>query len=264
MYDYHNHTLFSDDSVAPMEDMIESAIEKNFDEIAITDHYDPDYPDDTMPSFMDFKGYQEALLSNEKKYSGKIKLIKGIEIGIQGGETLKKCREAANDFPYDFIIGSYHCAMNATLDGREYHKNRDDVTAVRDYYKNAYQCLKDYKDYDVLGHINVIDRYVNKIPSADNYMDLVEKIIRLLIVDGKGMEINTSSFRYGMGERTTPTEEMLKLYIDLGGEIITTGSDAHRPDDVGDMIGYAQEMILRTGHKYVATFHGRKLIQVKI
>lgn len=264
MFDYHTHSSFSDDSSSPMEDMVKAAISKNIEEIAVTDHYDPDYPDNTMPFGLDFPPYHREMERLAEKYKDKIKVIRGIEIGIQHGDTVKKCFDAASSYPYDFVIGSFHSAHSATLDQREYHKNRDSLKATIDYYEYMYDCLKSFDDYDVLGHINVIDRYVDEIPDKTYYFEYVEAIIKHLVENGKGLEINTSSFRYGLGDRTTPPMEILQLYVDMGGEIITTGSDAHRPEDVGYMLEFAQRMIQKTGHGYVATFHGRDLIQHKL
>ena len=125
-------------------------------------------------------------------------------------------------------------------------------------------CLKKYKDYDVVGHFNVIDRYTDRIPDPSVYMDLVEEILRVVVSDGKGLEINTSSFRYGMGERTTPAKEILRLYKELGGEIITIGSDAHKPKDLGYYFDHAVEMIKDTGINYLATYEQRKLNLLKL
>ncbi len=264
IYDYHSHSSFSDDSDSPMEDMVNAAITKNITEFAITDHYDPDYPDDTMPFSLDLPPYHAEMERLADLYKDKIKLIKGIEIGIQHGSTIEKCKDAASAYPYDFIIGSFHSACGATLDQKEYHRNRDSKLATTDYYEYMYKCLSEFDDYDVLGHMNVIDRYVEEIQHKKHYMDYVEAILELLVEKGKGIEINTSSFRYGLGDRTTPPQDFIQLYVDLGGEIITTGSDAHFTKDVGFMLDRAEQMILKTGHKYVATFHDRQLIQRKI
>lgn len=264
MYDYHTHSDFSADSTALMEDMVKAAIKKEIKEIAITDHYDPDYPDMSMPFGLDFSGYHKELERVSQLYIEDIKVVKGIEIGIQHGSTAKKCWDTIDSYDYDFVIGSFHSACGATLDQREYHRNRDSIKATVDYYEYVYSTLKEFNDYDVLGHINVIDRYVDEIPHTTYYMEHVEQILKHLVENGKGLEINTSSFRYGLDDRTTPSQDILKLYIDLGGEIITTGSDAHSPKDVGYMLEFAQRMIQKTGHDYVATFHNRKLIQHKL
>ena len=96
MYDYHSHTDFSDDSSTSMDEMIQGAIKKEIRELAITDHYDPDYPDPNYPFEVDFVEYHKSLLNAEKEYAGQIKIIKGLEIGIQQEPTMSKCRAAAN------------------------------------------------------------------------------------------------------------------------------------------------------------------------
>ena len=259
MYDYHTHTFFSDDCSTPMKDMIDAACRQGFKEIAITDHYDPDYVDRSFPFELDFAGYHKAMMEAQETYKDRIKVLKGIEIGIQHGETIEKCKEAARSFDYDFIIGSFHFAQGIELYGTGFFEGRSAEDSYIAYYSYMLDCLSKYKDYDILGHINYIDRYTDRIPDSSVYMDLVEEILRMIISDGKGIEINTSSFRYGMGERTTPAKEMLQLYKDLGGEIITIGSDAHRAKDFGCRFDTAVEMIKASGIKYLATFEQRKL-----
>lgn len=257
MYDYHTHSSFSDDSPTSMNEMIEAAINLGFKEIAITDHYDPDYPDKEYPFEIDFLGYHKALNEAKEAYQGRIKVIKGIEIGIQHGKTLEKCIEAANSFDYDFIIGSFHCAEGMDLNSRAFFENRSVEDSYTAFYSYMLDCLKLYKEYDVLGHINVIDRYTGRIPSASVYMDIVDEILKTIIYDGKGIEINTSSYRFGL-EDTTPSKAILQRYLELGGEIVTLGSDAHIPRSFGFCIDRGLEMIKSAGIKFLATFDQRK------
>jgi histidinol-phosphatase (PHP family) len=164
---------------------------------------------------------------------------------------------SAKSFDYDFILGSFHCAEGKELYGNAYFENRSVEDAYISFYTYMYDCLKLYKDYDVLGHFNIIDRYAEYVAKPSLYMDIVEAILKLIIDDGKGIEINTSSFRYGMGERTTPAKEILQLYKDLGGTIITAGSDAHKPDDVKFKLDEAYYMMESAGFKYFTTFSQR-------
>lgn len=266
MYDYHSHCNFSDDSNTPMEQMVESAIAKGVKEFAITDHYDPDYPDPKFPFALDFKGCFEAMEQCSRKYKDKIRIVKGIEIGLQPGSTLEKCRKAAVSLPYDFIIGSFHCFCGLDLYTADYEAmNHSHI--LPDFYTEMYQCLSQYTDYDVVGHFNVIDRYLPKIPEPSDYktsMDIIKSVLVAIIEAGKGLEINTSSFRYGMGERTTPSREILSLYRDLGGEILTLGSDAHRPDHVAMDLDAATQLALSLGFRYIATYKSRHVTMVKI
>ncbi len=263
IYDYHTHSSFSDDGHTPMNDMIEAACNIGIKEIAVTDHYDPDYPDPNYPFLLDFPAYHKTLNEVKDTYHRKIKVIKGIEIGIQHGEALDKCIECAKSYDYDFIIGSFHCAEGKDLNSREFFENRPPEDSYVAFYTYMLNCLKLYKEYDVLGHFNVIDRYTSKIVPFSYFMDLVDDILKIIIYDGKGIEFNTSSFRLNLGV-TTPSNEILKRYRELGGEIVTIGSDAHRTVDVGSRFELAVEMIKSAGLKYLATYDQRKQIFIPL
>ncbi len=264
IFDYHTHTNFSTDGHSSMEEMVAAAAKIGIAELAITDHYDPDYPEPGWGEEFSQIDYIKMLEQCKEKYKDEIKVIKGIEVGIQDGETLKKCTGTVNSYNYDFIIGSFHCAEGYELAMGGFFDNRSVEEATEAFYKYNYQCLSVYKDYDVLGHINVIDRYGPYIPKYENLWDIIREILKVIIYDGKGIEINTSSFRYGMGEYTTPSHEILCLYKDLGGEIITVGSDAHRVRDLGSGIGWAYEKMKSVGFKYVTTYNQRKPSFVKL
>ncbi len=257
MYDYHVHSDFSADGKAPMAKVAEAAILAGLSEIAITDHFDPDYPVPGWPSTLDFDAYHKEMGEVADYYKNRIKITKGIEIGIQHGETLKKCREAAKAYEYDFILGSFHCAEGFELSCGDFYENRSPEEATRAFYRYNLKCLKDFDDFDVLGHINVVDRYGSSIPEDASYMDELSAVLKLLIDKGKGIEVNTSSFRYDMGARTTPTKEILKRYKDLGGEIITIGSDAHSPEDVAYAFDWGYEMLKSIGFKYLTIYRNR-------
>ena len=258
MYDYHTHSSFSDDCSTPMKEMIEAACKLGIKELAITDHYE-DYSDTDFDFELDFPNYHKALNEVKEGYKSRIKVIKGIEIGVQHGKVLEKCKVHATEFDYDFIMSGFHFAEGFELYKLDFFDNRSVEDSYIAFYTYMRDCLLNFKDYDVVAHFNIIDRYADYIPPASVYMDLVEEILKIIIADGKGIEINTSSFRYGMGERTTPAMEILQMYKDLGGEIITIGSDAHRTKDIGYRLDFAVEMIKSVGLKYFATFDQRKL-----
>jgi len=263
MYDYHTHSDFSGDCNTPMREMIDAAIKTGIKEIAVTDHYDPDYPDNDYPFTIDFPEYHKLLPIIEHEYGDRIKVVKGIEIGIQPAETLIKCEAALNAFPYDFVLGAFHATDKIDL-FTDFFKYKSVENGFYDYYVNMAECLRDYANYDVLAHINIIDRYSPYVPDYAPYMDIIENILASLIGNGKGLEINTSSYRYGMNDRTIPPEDILKLYKSLGGEIITVGSDAHKPRDVGYKYDIAVEILKNCGFKYISTFKNRKVDFVKI
>lgn len=263
MFDYHCHTSFSDDSNSSFESMLDSAVNKGLSEIAITDHYDPDYPDRAFPFDLDFQEYYKKLNLYEIKYKDKIKLIKGIEIGIQI-DSIEKCKKAALDFNYDFIIGSFHCAEGKELYGGGYFSEKNYIEKYIDFYTYVFDCLQNFNNFSVLGHINIIDRYSDVIPEYSYYSDIVDSILRRLIETGKGIEVNTSSFRYSMGDVRTPSNQILKRYKELGGEILTLGSDAHFPEHIAYMFNESLDYISNYNFKYLTTFSNLIPKQIKI
>ena len=112
----------------------------------------------------------------------------------------------------------------------------------------------------VYGHIDFISRYGiykdNSLKYRD-YSDLIDEVLKTLINKNKGIEINTSGYRYKLNQ-TYPQYDILKRYKELGGEIITIGSDAHTPDYVGDHFEVAYEMLVKSGFKYITRFKNLK------
>lgn len=256
MLDYHTHTSFSDDCRYSMDEMIGAAIEKGIKEYAVTDHHDPDYPLDRFGyTFeIDENRYHEALEDAVERYKGRIKIIKGIELGLQMGSAKEKCINCTR-YPYDFVIGSFHLIDYKDICVPFY----DGITAEetdRIYYEYMLDTIRDFNDFDVLGHINAIDRYTEYVPDFTPYEETVAEILRFLIANGKGLEINTSSFRYRMND-SMPSEKILNMYRDLGGKIITFGSDSHEPSHIGRAYEWAMDYLKSLGFNHIARFENR-------
>lgn len=263
MFDMHTHTNYSDDCSTEMEDLIIHGLEKNLSGIAITDHYDPDYPERSYSFIPDFSSYHKDLLHYSLAYNNKILIMKGLEAGIQSGSTIEKLNKEISSFPYDFVIGSFHTCLGQDL-YQDYFIGKDVEAGYHDFYKYMVTCLNEFNNYDILGHINVVDRYAPYIPSEELFTEDFDKILSLLIKKGKGLEINTSSFRYNLEGVTHPTERVLKMYCKKGGEILTIGSDSHTPQGVGFKLDWALEFAKSCGFNYTAHFIDRKPVFTRI
>ena len=255
-YDYHTHSFFSDDSETPLTLMLDAGVKNGLIQMAVTDHFDPGYPDPDYPFELNFPLYHEELEKKQEQYRNRLKVVKGIEIGIQH-DQLDRCREAARAYDYDYIIGSFHCACEEPLYNGNFFDGKSPRRVYEDYYTYVYNNLKKYDDFCNLGHLNIIDRYAPEIAPFDTYSDIIEAILKHLIETGHGIELNTSSFRYDMKE-TCPSEAILRLYRTLGGEIITTGSDAHCPEHVAYHFKYAYAYLKSLGFDYITSFSQRK------
>lgn len=266
LYDQHIHSEFSNDGERGLSIPVicETAIKLGLKGVAVTDHLEPFWPDENDPSDLDVPSYEAALMEYESVYRDRIKLAKAVEVGLLPGENNEICDQIVNDYPYDFVIGSVHFSEAYPIEYPGFLEGRTIEEILDNYYTLIIESIKEYKNYDVLGHINCIDRYTDGFAPTDLYMPYVEEILRIAIGDGKGIEVNTSAFRYGIGDRGTPTRPILDLYKDLGGEIITIGSDAHKAADIGTFIKEGEEILLATGFRYIAVFSERRPEFVKI
>ena len=265
-FDQHIHTSFSIDAEHGITIglALETAIAKGLAGVAVTDHLDPFWPDEDELSFINVPAYEAYLDEAESRYADRIRFAKGIELGFLPGEALAVCANAVTSYPYDFVIGSIHNSAVSAIEKPLFLEGRSLQDIIDEYYTLLIDCIRAYKDYDILGHINCIDRYTDTFAEEGEYMPYIEEILKIIIADGKGLEINTSAFRYGIGERGTPTPAILARFKELGGELVTIGSDAHSLRHIGSNIEDGEKMLLAAGFEYVAVFSGRQPEFIKL
>lgn len=263
-YDMHMHTVFSTDSETPMEAQAEAAISRGLAGIAITDHYNPDYPNPVHRTGQPTEAYHRAMEHLAEQYAGRLEVLKGIEMGILPGGTMDRCEAAARDYSYDFILASFHATPERTFDDLARDPASNVEAVFRQYYEFVLSCIGQFKNYDVLAHLNLVDRYAPYVPDDSLYTDVIDEILRTAVADGKGLEINTASWRYRMGERTTPTAAILKRFRELGGEYVTVGSDAHTPKWLGDHLEEGYQLLRDLGWKYCTVYRQRKPCPIKL
>ena len=118
----------------------------------------------------------------------------------------------------------------------------------------------------MLGHIDYVVRYGNKKQEEYSYeanKDIIDEILKHLILNGKGIELNTAGFKYGLGF-CHPYPEIIKRYKELGGEIITIGSDGHKPEHIAYDFGKVKDILTACNFKYYTEFKERTPIFRKI
>lgn len=270
--DNHVHTSFSTDSSTPMEEMLQKAIKLGFSSICFTDHMDYDFPsqDGKIEFLLDTQKYLNEIERLEPLYP-QIHIRKGIELGLKK-DVIDKCISLTNKHKFDFIIASTHLVDNTDPYLDTYWLKTDEKSAILKYYEATLNNVKSKADFDVYGHIDYITRYtpymkklrkdnlyddVYSLKNAENFLDIIEEIFKVLIYNGKGIEINTGGLKYGT-HHTNPHEKILKLYKELGGEIITVGSDAHEAKHLGYDFNKVPKILKSCGFKYYAEFTERK------
>lgn len=265
-YDYHMHCSFSADSNTPMEDMINKSIDLGLKEICFTDHVDYSIITNNIEEdhTIDYDEYFRNIEYFQTKYKDKIIIKKGVELGLQN-HTLSKCIEDTEKNEFDFVIASIHTINKLDLIERHFYKDKSQFEAYRQYYEILYNMISKFKNYSVLGHLDIVKRYgdLNNIIDDKVFADEIDEILKMAIYDGKGIEVNTSCFRYRLPD-LTPSSYILKRYRELGGEIITTGSDSHNIAQVAHEFRKVYEGLQDMGYKYVCTFDKMKPNFIKL
>ena len=267
--DYHVHTEFSDDSVYPMEDVIRDAVKMGMDEICITDHVDYGVKTDWEEGMeiqyrkgdpltnVDYPRYMEKIGRLREEYAGKITIRTGMEFGVQT-HTIPQFEALFARYPFDFIILSIHQVEDKEFWTQDFQRGRSQKEYNERYYQEMFDVVKAYKNYSVLGHMDLIKRYDEAgIYPFGEVEPMIREILKVVIADGKGIELNTSFHRYGLAE-PMPSMDIFRLYRELGGEIVTIGSDSHKPEHLGAYIGEGKEILKEAGFARFCTFENMK------
>lgn len=260
--DYHVHTRFSGDSEETPERVLQVAWEEGLQEVAFTDHVDPDYPDESVHSQIHIPHYMEKLSRVRESWRERIRVLIGIEVGLQ--VHLQKRLHNVIRYPgLDFVIGSVHCVPGQDFWTGAFFRDRTKEEAHRLYFETVYENLKLFDGISVLGHLDFIRRYGaveygqrHRDIDFDAHWDVIEEILKLAVHKGIGLELNTSGYRYDL-DQFHPHPCILRRYRELGGDIVTLGSDAHRAEDVGRDFAEARALLDRLGFRYICGFSER-------
>lgn len=258
--DYHHHSKFSFDGKDCLADICKAATEKNIAEICFTEHFDVD-PKDVSYGVLNYAAYHEMIEECRKKYGDRLKLKRGLEIGEPHLKMyVDDLKRELSAMDLDFIIGSVHNLNSVKL--RLTMPGKTAKQIYTDYFAEIMQMVQT-ADIDVIGHLDLMKRYA--FSEYGNYdfnafKEKITEILQMAIKRNIGIELNTSGLRNSVGE-IYPKREVVQLYKDLGGEIITIGSDSHSCQDTfsGCEVGYA--MLRELGYKYIYTFEKRKPIK---
>jgi len=256
--DYHLHSHRSVDGKDSVWEMCEMAIQKGLKEIAFTEHFEPTREDEEHLIYDPVLSWKEVRQVRQE-LRGKLKIRLGLELGHPHHfpKVSEKRIEAA---PFDYILGSAHKFKDGR-DVKELHYEEWPQEKILTVYLKELKALLDWGHFDCVGHLDLFKRYSYPVyrrrVSLMDRRDLLEIVLRQVIDSGKGLEVNTSGLRCECRE-TFPGEDVLFLYHQMGGEIITVGSDAHQAGEVGSGIREAIELVRRAGFRHITVFESRK------
>lgn len=271
--DFHLHSSFSGDSIEEMENHILTALTRGFNTLCITEHMDLDYPvsaDTPKDLFkLDTDSYYHKYCELRDKYrptdtlyntsSSHINLLFGVELGLQP-HLASIHSEYISKYPFDFIIGSEHVTNGKDPYYPYFYEGRSEKEAYTEYFEDILTNLKAFDDIDTFGHLDYVVRYgpnKNKNYTYSEYADYIDPILEHLISKNIGLEVNSGGFKHQLNS-PNPCIDIISRYKELGGSIITIGSDAHTADRIGADFDKIEKILYKCGFDYYCTFINRK------
>lgn len=263
--DMHMHCHFSGDSKANPLDMAQKAVNIGLKGICFTDHLDIDYKEEPGLFDLDIPAYKKEITSVKKTFADRLDIGWGIELGLQP-YLAEKNNQIIKENNFDFVIGSTHVVKQVDIYFPAYYEGRTEDACYREYFEETLKNAQSDVDFDVYGHLDYIVRYgpnKNQFYSYEKFADVIDEILRTLIHRGKGIELNMAGFKYGLGH-AHPTMETLKRYKELGGDIITIGSDGHAPEQIAWNFDKVPAILKEAGFEYFTVFKNRKTEFIKL
>ena len=304
LFDNHNHSQFSFDGWrSSVEECARAALSKGLSGVAFTDHCDFFIPEaklqkgnvvsekfdvaqqqaevDRVQALLDLEagvspedagaGPKDAGASHGEAGSAanaedRLKLLKGIEIGMHENHH-EDIRKVLSENSFDQVIASVHYLDGVDPYYGEYYLDKDWKKAYGLYLETIYKEMVWLRDFDIMGHYDYIVRYAPYPETCMKYRDfsdIMDEMLTYLIHEGKALEINTKSYQDHKGRIVTLDSDVLKRYRELGGEIISLGSDSHVPDQAGNNFPHFATLLKSMGFRWTAHYEKRKLVQLPL
>lgn len=272
LYDNHNHSQFSfDGHRTSVEASSKAALEAGLEGICFTDHCDFYVPEmkadheDRVPEEFDIKAQQAEIDRVAGELPG-LKILKGIEVGMYCS-CHEQIRKVLSENSFDQVIASVHY-----LDGTDpfwggYYQGKTWKQAYGHYLETIWEEMTWLGDFDVMGHYDYVARYA-PYPQASilykDFSDILDAMLTYLSQEGKALEINTKSYQDYNGRTPVLDKNILLRYKELGGEIISLGSDSHDPSRPACRFTEYASLVKSLGFRYLAHFEKRQLVQIPL
>lgn len=223
--------------------------------MAVTDHVE-------MSAYRE-DGYDKALAGSyreagemQARCAGRLRIARGVELGepLQG---LELTEQLLADYDFDFVIGSLHNLKNEQDFYFMDFEGRDILPLLDRYFVEVLEMVR-WGRFHTLAHLTYPFRYFPSERRPADYRrwrEPIDEILRTVAEKGLALEINVSGLRQPIG-KTLPDLPLIRRFRELGGELITVGSDAHRPEDIARPIGDGLTIAKEAGFRYVAAFFG--------
>ena len=273
LFDGHNHCQFSfDGKKTTVELSSKAAIERGLGGIVFTDHCDLYVPQECIdqegvkPQTFDIAGQQAEIDRVQALLGDQIRILKGIEVGIHE-RTHEQVKDILENNSFDQVIASAHYIADTDPYYGGFFVGKDWKQAYGTYLETICTEIQVIGDFDIVGHYDYVARYAPYPQDSITYKeygDIFDTLFRYLIENGKGLEINTKSCTGSKGRKTAIDQDILIRYREMGGEIISLGSDSHIAISVADGFTHAAEMLRSLGFRWTSHYEKRQLVQLPL
>ncbi len=266
LYDQHVHTRYSWDSEADPAANLRQAIGVGLAGLTFTDHFDS-HPSEWPQCRYDYERIAAAVVHLRERFGGPVFIGHGIEICYQP-DRMDMILDYLRPRRFDVVLLSVHWFGGRALHVRQHWEGLDAASGTRAYLEavlEAAQFVRELNNrgrrpFDVLGHLDLVKRYTQRYFETFDlrpHGELVEEILRTCIEGELVPEVNLSTLRQSLPE-PSPGDWVVRRYAELGGEAMSLGSDAHRPEDVGAGLHEWGEVLKRQGIRNLAVFKDRQ------
>lgn len=261
MFDFHMHSRVSFDGHDTGLQLAQAAVQAGLKEICFTDHRDFLRQEREQTMLFDPAAYSAEYDALEVPG---LTIRRGVEYGLYN-DNVERMHQELQQRNYDFVLGSIHFVDDIDVYFAEYWQGKTVWEAQRHYFETMLECVRVHDDFDVLSHMTYLHKGTGspvKTPlPLDDHREIIDEVLRILAAKGKGLELNTSGMDRCGG--FLPTPDYFRRFKELGGQIVTVGSDAHRADRVGQY-SFEACQVLKDIFGYVCTFEGRKPVFHKL
>lgn len=263
-HDYHMHTRFSCDCQATMAEMCQAALDKGIPEIGFTEHYDLHPGEIQCRDYFQLQPWSAELERCRAQFAGRLIIRAGVEIG-EPHLFAAEARALLARYPFDYALGSLHWVGSNSVFDRGYFEQHPAGETFPAFFAEL-ERMTAVGGFDILSHFDVPVRiafivYGHYDPR--DYEDSIRPVLRNVIAHGIALDLNTAALRR-RAKVLTPGLDILRWYVELGGERVTLGSDAHEPKQVGSYLPEAIEIARAAGLKYLTHLERRQARLVPI
>ncbi len=265
LIDMHVHSDNSPDGIHSPMYICECAVRNNLRAIAVTDHCEVDEFFEEKYNNMVFHSYFECSKARSA-FEGDLLVLIGLEIG-QPLSNVDLADKIVNHHNYDFILGSIHTPYGFDKDIKEIEYDKLDVYKfMEDYFLELIEIAK-WDGCDALAHITCPMRRIQGKYKIDfdysKISSVTDELLKTMVRYDKALEINTSGLRQNIG-LTMHDINLIKRYREVGGKLITIGSDAHNANDCGKGIIEGMEIAVKCGFDKITFYVNREILELEI